>query len=88
MLLIPMGKFGKHFQLSVCQDGLGVVPYGCDPPPQELALFGRTILEDVNETPLPRCPSLLQYHILWCPGEIDQVVDEMDLHHSEMFCLP
>jgi len=55
-----------------------VLPVG-DGPSQELAVFGRTALEDVNETRLPPLP----HQILCLPTGFG----DKDLHNGEMLRL-
>ena len=72
----------KHFQFFPFRD-ITILPSGpSGPPPQELAVFGRTILEDVDRTLLPHLPSLLQV-MRWCVERI--VFDEIDLDNSKIF---
>ena len=53
-------------------------------PSQELAVFGRTVLEYVNETRLPRFPFPQRLRVF---PERALVSEETDLHNGEMFRL-
>ena len=53
-------------------------------PSQELAVFGRAILEDANKIRLPRLPFLQQTRVF--PEKII-APDETNLHNREVFCL-
>ena len=85
-----LGWFGQHLQLPRPHNiasgrnvkGSWVSSTGV--PPQELAIFGRTVLEDVNETCLPP----LQYR------QLSRVMrrgtagfGDTDVHHGEVFRL-
>jgi len=53
-------------------------------PSQELAVFGRAVLEHVNETRFPRFPFPQQLRV----SERTLVPEETGLHNGKVFRLP